>query len=125
MIMKTCIKCHEKKELANFYLQGGVHKGSGRTYSSCKKCHNRQLVLLRQNDSDQAARQKNRRRAFRSRNPEKEKRWNDKYREELTDGVVSNSMGLRKHEAPPQLIECKRVLIKLKRLIQHHENEQH
>jgi hypothetical protein len=125
MNTKICIRCREEKPLDFFYLQGGKWKGRGWTYSSCKQCHNQALLDRRKQNPHAAEIQLEARRNFRRRHPDEEKRWVSEANERLTPGVVSNRMGLRKHEAPPQLIECKRALIKLNRLIQQHENKQH
>jgi hypothetical protein len=118
---RVCNICQEKKSVNDYYFQAGIHKGTGRMYNRCKKCHNKKVTIRRQTskkarDLARAASKK-----FRTNNPEKHRESSARCVAILTDGVVANSLGMKVNDVPPPVIEVKRALIQLKREIKKHE----
>jgi len=120
---KKCIECEMVLNVSLFYEQGGIHKGSGRLFSRCKSCHNSRLVQIRSCDPEQKQSQKLRRAAWSKRHPLKQKESFAICFARLTDGVVANMMGMKKNDAPLPLINCKRELIKLNRILNDEQNK--
>lgn len=129
--MKCCRKCGNVKSNSEFYaapkLKCGLH-------SWCKPCC---TGRVRQSQRDNPDRERARARAYylghkkekllrakewRLANPERfrelKRRGNDKASETISDHYIANQLNARISEIPPELIEAKRLQLKIKRELQ-------
>lgn len=128
-VLKTCISC--KKELERTLDNFRKRSDSDALRSSCKKCFDekqrkRHIEFYKNNTEKERLRHKN----WAVNNPEKRKatirktylkniiknkEYDKKRTQELTDSKVSNMLGFRLNEVPRDVLETKRLLLKLKR----------
>lgn len=131
---KKCAKCGEVKPISEFALYQN-RKKEKRVRGDCKSCFNAATIKRIAEDPEQNARKKARDTAWRKRNPCKVKKYKErqegnlrifyaKQRDELTDRYVINRLGLRVNsDIPSELIEAKRLQIKIERLLQERGHE--
>ena len=128
-ILKTCTKC--KKELERTLNNFRKRSDSERLRSTCKKCFDkkqreRHIEFYKNNTEKERLRHKN----WSINNPEKRKitvrktylknivkrkEYDKKRTKDLTDSKVASMLGIRLNDLPIEIIETKRLLIKLKR----------
>jgi hypothetical protein len=114
---RVCIGCLLTLPIDSFYMQGGIHKESGRVTSRCKRCYNKQCIERRQNSPIAREIQNSSKRIWVSRNKEKHRLSVKICYDKLTDGVVASSLGMKLKDVPKPMIDARRALIKLNREI--------
>lgn len=114
---RVCIGCLLTLPIDSFYMQGGIHKGSGRVSSRCKRCYNKQCIERRQNSPIAREIQNSSKRIWVSRNKEKHRLSVKICYDKLTDGVVASFLGMKLKDVPKPMIDARRALIKLNREI--------
>jgi hypothetical protein len=114
---RVCIACLLTLPIDSFYMQGGIHKGSGRVSSRCKRCYNKQCIERRQNSPIAREIQNSSKRIWVSRNKEKHRLSVKICYDKLTDGVVASFLGMKLKDVPKPMIDARRALIKLNREI--------
>jgi superfamily II DNA helicase RecQ len=125
--LKKCTKCGDEKP-ATLEFYGAQKDCKNGLKPHCKACLSKAGKLYHNLHSERILNQKKK---WQQNNPEKTKnfirKWKqkntDKLRsydkknsEQLTDSRVRLRLGLRKDQCPPELIEVKRLQIKIKRL---------
>lgn len=132
--MRVCTKCGETKQLNDFPKYSS--KGKNGRRKKCKKCHNKDHLKYIYGDDARRAKKKIYDDKWRKNNPNKVKAYRDKQknnmkkyadfnREKLTDRYIRNRLGLSVNdEVSQELIESKRLQIKIQRLLEEQGYEQ-
>jgi len=126
--MRVCKKCKEEFPLENFPEYKGKTGRRLRRWT-CKKCHNKAHLKRVYGGEDQREKKKIRDKEWRQANPEKaksyrenqkdnQKKCTNKYRDRLTEAYIRNRLGIKPgYKVSKDLIECKRLQIKIIRLL--------
>ena len=144
--MKKCNKCKEEKTASEFYKS---KEGKYGVTSTCKKCHcvatriwqknNPEKVIKSQRLYDKKNLEKNSKRMsiwrennyerniqnarqWTKNNPDKIKQYSKKQAVNLSDSMVRSIIRINKEDCPPELIEVKRLQLKIKRLCKTSKN---
>ena len=129
-LYKTCSECNVEKYYKEFYLTNTTLQGTRTLGKRCRSCKRKYEFNRRETFSQEKkdrinrnAREKNKNWIQKNKAWEKERRsnWNKKQREELTDLYVKKALypsgGCKGIEIPQHLIDLKREVLKLNRLI--------
>jgi hypothetical protein len=124
---RVCIGCLLTLPIDSFYMQGGIHKESGRVTSRCKSCYNKQCLERRKCNPRAKEIQKLAKRRWVTDNKERHIEQNRKHQKafwrravtELRDcyikELICDGTSLKPKDIPRELVELKRMHLKFHR----------